>query len=133
MKALSEIAARVLSELEEAHAENVTSTMNTIFAPTGSTSELAGMQSALNELIEKDLVRIAYAPNNRGRLVGVSKEASFSDVSSLPQRMAFSQKENLWKWDKAHPWAEILATKSGLTEAFEILDARGYQWWRNKS
>ena len=129
MNDLSEIAMRVLAELEEAYAENVTSTMNTVLALRGDASEISEISNSLRELVLEGLVRIAYANAETGKLSIVSKAQSLADVEELSRRVSFKATDQLWIWDKAFPRAQIMTTQSGLIRARQILEQRGYQWW----
>jgi len=130
---VDELAMRILSELEEAGAENVTSTMNTVMTATGDNAELDKTQSALESLIQTDLVRIAYRESNSTRLKAVSKDESASAVQAMKPFITFRSSDRLWVWDRAQPRAEILVTDLGLAKAREILEERGYQWWRQSA
>ena len=132
MNELDEIASRVLAQLEEAHSENVTSTMNTIFEVSGQESELSDMQAALRELIASDLVRIGYEDTRAGKIIAVSKEQSMADTVNLTSQINFNDSEGIWKWDKRFPRSQIVATSSGLVVADKLLQMRGYQWWRQR-
>lgn len=81
MNKLSELASRILAHLEEAHAENVSSTINTVASVSGDIAEVSHARSALTELTNLDYVRIAYEVNLNGkRLAPVSKEQSLADL-----------------------------------------------------
>lgn len=130
MNKLSELASRILAHLEEAHAENVSSTINTVASVSGDIAEVSHAQSALTELTNLDYVRIAYEVNLNGkRLAPVSKEQSLADIGTIAGHLNFSVSEKIWKWD-ASPRMEIIATPSGLARSRDILDERGYEWWR---
>jgi hypothetical protein len=127
---LDELATRILSHLEEAGEENVTSTMNTLMAATGDIGELDQTQAALEALIRLDLVRIAYRRLRPGRLQSVSKDESLSAVQAMKPYITFNSADSLWVWDRSQPRAEIVATDLGMARAREVLEERGYQWWR---
>lgn len=50
MLELSEMAKRILSELEEAHAEDISALMNTVLSGFGGQNELSELIGALEEL-----------------------------------------------------------------------------------
>jgi hypothetical protein len=125
---LSEIELRILSELEEAGEENVCSMANTIFPPTGSSSEIDQLQAALGSLVARGLVRMG----ERVRSVGVrplSKEDSQAVVEGIRTGFIFDSAKEQWWWTHL-AWPEIVDTEAGKLEARKILDQRGYQWWR---
>jgi hypothetical protein len=125
IKRLSELAARILSELEEAGAENFSSTVNTVMDPLGEKAEIDDSVNALKELIQSGLavLRVEYKSEK-------SPDVSFEMLSELESSVSFAPEERLWKWNEKLPMVEIVATEKGRELAFEILDERGYQWWR---
>ncbi len=122
---LSEVAARILSELEEAGAEYFTSTVNTITERNGEKRELAESIDALEELI-----RAGFAILRHEESQDLLKESSIELLPQLASDVSFDPEDRLWKSDDKLPLVEIVATERGRDRAFEILDARGYQWWR---
>jgi hypothetical protein len=124
IESLSELAARILSELEEAGAENFSSTVNTIMDPVGEKVELDDSVNALEELIRYGLVvlRIEYQPTS-------SADVSLQMLQGLRSSVSFDSEDRIWKWNEKLPMVELVATERGREIAFEILDDRGYQWW----
>ncbi|HET6390784.1 hypothetical protein [Hyphomicrobium sp.] len=129
---LSELASRILAHLEEAHAENVSSTINTVESVRGNIEEISHAQSALLQLTNLDLVRIAYEDAKTGKFIPISKDQSIVDISTINDRLRFSDAERIWRWDQNFPMMEILATPAGLAKSREILAKRGYEWWRHQ-
>ena len=132
MPEFSEYAARILANLEEAHAEEVCSTMNTVFAPTGSRDEVQTLQQSLTELVDLGLVDLAY-DRWQGPFVELSKEQALTEIETFGDRLNFSQSEQSWQWDTTNPFIQILATELGVKDAERILDERGYEWWKSQS
>ncbi|HET6390782.1 hypothetical protein [Hyphomicrobium sp.] len=128
MNELTELASRILAQLEEAHAEEITSTINTVTPMSGAAEEVTQAQSALIELINFEYVRIAR-DNESGRLVPLSKDQSILAVGTIVHRLHFSPSEDAWEWNRNFPMMEILATSAGLAKARELLNERGYEWW----
>ncbi len=131
MTELFELASRILAHLEEAHAENIPSTINTVEQVRGNIDEISQAQSALLQLTNFDYVRMAYEDTKTGKLVPVSKDQSIVDVATINDRLRFSDVERIWRWDRNFPMMEILATPAGLAKSREILNERGYEWWRH--
>ncbi len=125
---LSELAERILSELEEAWAENFSSTVNTVTDRKGQERELASCIDAIEELI-----RAGHAVLSSDGKQELTAELSIELLSKLASKVDFDPEERLWKWNEKLPIVEIVATEEGRELAFEILDERGYQWWRQKS
>lgn len=130
MTELSELASRILAHLEEAHAENIPSTINTVEQVRGDIEEILQAQSALLQLTNFDYVRIAYEDTKTGKFVPVSKDTSIVDIGAINDRLRFSEAERIWRWDRNFPMMEILTTPAGLAKSREILNERGYEWWR---
>lgn len=124
---LTELAARILCELEEAWAENVSSTVNTVTDRTGEEQELASSINALEELIRAGLA--VLSPDGMQEL---TDDRSIELLPNLASKFRFDSDDRLWKWSDNLPMVEIVATEKGRELAFEILDERGYQWWRQK-
>jgi hypothetical protein len=124
---LSELAARILSELAEAWAKNISSTVNTVTDRTGEEQELANSIEALEELVRAELA--VLRPDGIQELTA---ELSMELLPRLASNIRFDSDDHLWKWSENLPMVEIVATEKGRELAFEILDERGYQWWRQK-
>lgn len=124
---LSEHAARILSELEEAGAEYFTSTVNTIMDRSGEERELADSVEALEELIRAGLAVLRHEDTQN-----LPADSSIALLPQLASDVSFDPEDSLWKSDNNLPLVEIVATKIGRDLAFEILDERGYQWWRQR-
>lgn len=124
---LSEVAARIISELEEAGEEYFTSTVNTITDRSGEEGEIVSSISALEELIKSGLAVLRHEGSQ-----DLSAESSIELLPQLASDVSFDPEDRLWKSDDSLPLIEIVATERGRELAFEILDERGYQWWRQK-
>lgn len=124
---IGEVAARMLSELEEAGAENFTSTVNTIMDRSGKERELADSVEALEELIRAGLAVLRHEGTQ-----DLPADTSIALLPQLASDVSFDPEDSLWKSDENLPMVEIVATEKGRDLAFEILDERGYQWWRQK-
>jgi hypothetical protein len=138
MAPLSELEMRILSELEEAGEENISAMMNTVIQPRGEASELLEMQRALMSLVQADLVRMSMDRDASGRLRDLSQSASRDVIADLTSGLRFNRERMLWT-DTRHsgppygdPFPYIVNTESGKEKGFQILDQRGYQWWRPK-
>jgi hypothetical protein len=136
MNELTEMKQRVLSELEEFWEENVFAMLNTVIEPAGARSEVELLQQALKGLVEHDYIIMGFEnfhPRNPERL---SKQASLELIARLQDWFRFDLEDPHWtlrKGDiKKDRMPMIYSTASGREKAFEILDQRGYQWWRQK-
>lgn len=136
MAILTEIEQRVLAELQEFWVENVFSMINTIFDPTGDPSEVALLQQALKGLVERDCVVIGFegfVPRDPEKL---GKEQSLELVSNLGDWFRFDSANSFWTLSKGDIKKEripaIFSNSEAREKAFDILEERGYQWWRQK-
>ena len=123
-KNLSEYAARILSNLEEAGAENISSTINTVTARTGGEDERANSIEALGELVGAGLAVLGPEGGT-----GFTARQSIELLSTLASHIDFDSDDRLWKWSEELPMVEIVATEKGRELAFQILDVRGSKWW----
>ena len=138
MYELSELEMRILSELEEAGEEDIVTMMLTVAEPTGDRRDVEEMQSALDSLVRLDLVRMSMDRDTSGRLRDLSRADSLEVIADLKSRLRFDSKKAIWvnaqrsgpPFDDPFPY--IVNTKAGKEKGFEILDERGYQWWRPK-
>lgn len=137
---MEEVKKRVLSELEEAGEEEVTTLLNTVFLPTGDKIEAELVSDALGELAREGLVLVAVANTDRKTWKILEIEDSVSEINRLPEFIHFVSKRRLWTdvRDVGPPYSMfntplVVATEQGKSRAFEILDERGYQWWRQKA
>lgn len=137
MSDLTEMEQRVLAELEEFWEENVFAMLNTIVAPTGEAQEVVLLQQALNGLVERDYVVMGYegfVPSDPEKL---GKDASLGLASKLGEWFRFDPASSYWTLSKGDINKEripmIFSTAAAREKAFEILDERGYQWWRAKT
>lgn len=121
---LSEHAARILSELEEAGAEHLTATVNTITSRNGEQQGIVNSTDALKELVGKGLAVLRHEGSQ-----DLSAASSVELLSQLASDVSVDPEDRLLKSDDSLPLVEIVATDRGRELAFEILDERGYQWW----
>lgn len=136
MAQLSEIAQRALSELEEAGEENIPTLLNTVTERTGSLAELRAMQNALTSLIDAGLVVMAIERDSSRRWKRSSARESAALIDSSTDWLVFRESDRHWTDNRKNgpPFAfespHVLATSEGVARGRQILDDRGYQWWR---
>jgi len=129
---------RIVSELEEAGEEDVVTMMNTVVQPAGDPGELAEVQQALENLVHADLIRMSMDRDSSGRLKDFPKNESLDVIADLESGLSFNRERMLWTDTRhpgppyADPFPYIVNTETGRKKGFEILDERGYQWWRRK-
>jgi hypothetical protein len=123
---LSELEMRILSELEEAGEENVPTIANTVTNVRGDQLELSEIRSALESLVRADLIRIALDGRD------MNAQESLGVLAVLETHLIFNSEGKHWTGG-SEPWPDIIATRTGKETAFQILDERGYQWWRTRS
>ena len=137
MTELSELEMRILSELEELWNENVPAMMNTVMKTTGNMSEVAQIQEALRNLLRQDLIEMHLSSIPSGFVRQSSDEAA-DLIDGLSTHLNFVEESRYWTDDRMSgppyfqiPVPEIVRTEKGREKGFELLDERGYQWWRN--
>jgi len=69
-----------MAHLEEAGSENISSTLNTILDVSGAVEEVLAIQSAIAELIQFDLVRIAIPKMQGAQLAFQDKVTSLEFI-----------------------------------------------------
>jgi hypothetical protein len=129
---------RVLSELEESGQEDVVTMINTVMPPTGEKSELVGLQRALKNLVQADYVTMSMDLDSSRKFRSLSGPESLDVIADLESGLRFDNETKLWT-DTRHEgppyrlaFPYILNTVAGKEKGFQILDERGYQWWRPK-
>lgn len=137
MTDLTEMEQRVLAELEEVWEQNIFSMLNTIVDPKGDPGEVELLQQAINSLLERSLVAIGleqFSPREQTKL---DKQAALELVSHFGEWFRFDTETSFWTLSKGDfremRYPVIFSTREAREKAFEILDERGYQWWRRKT
>lgn len=131
---IEEVAARTLSELEEAGEENIPTILNTIFAPTGEAWEKDRLIEAVSGLITQGFARMAFERDESGRLVDATPEESVDILDSISKTLSFDVERSLWT-DKnilSEDYPDLVVTEAGWEKSREILEERGYRWWLQK-
>ena len=133
---LTEMEMRVLAMLEEAGEENAVITLNTVIDPSGDESELTVFQAALRKLVDKKLIEIELESIPKGRAPLTADEA-LVEVTQLKQHCRFLPDKGHWTDTRENgppyyqtPLPNLYLTEGGTSRSVEILEARGYQWWR---
>jgi len=132
MNDLSEMAQRVLSELEEAGEENISSTLNTVINPKGVPGEVDDIKAAIAELLQVGVVRLRSKGGDPERPLSLSSAEEEALVSGLDAVLSFDNAQGIWIWNTAVPRAYLRLTDLGWKRAREVLEERGYQWWRQE-
>lgn len=135
---LTEIEQRILSELEEAGEESIQTIVVTVLDGIGNASEIELLKHSLGRLVSDDLIRIANDRDTSRRLRALPIDASLREIAAIGAFLAFDANKMRWL-DKRRvrpPFGPefpfVVATEQGKKIGFEILDRRGYQWWRPK-
>ena len=133
---LSELEMRILAELEEAGEADAASMLNTIINPEGRPEELANYQRALSKILEKDLIEIRMDSIPTGS-IPLTKRDALAEAAGLSKNYTFSKSDGHWTdiREKGPPYfltpqPRLFITDAGNAKSIELLEARGYQWWR---
>lgn len=133
---LNELEMRVLAMLEEAGEETAVVALNTVVDPQGSPTELSGYQEVLMLLIKKGLIDVRMYSIPTGHLL-LSQELGLKEVAGLGEHYRYLLNEGHWTDVRENgppffqtPLPSIFLTELGGEKSVEILESRGYQWWR---
>jgi hypothetical protein len=136
MTTMTEVAQRVLSELEEFPYDNVFALINTVFKPTGSRSEVTEFLNGVGELVDGGLVNLAMDRDPKGDLRLIQPRQTTSVFKHVEEFIEFDAQRGYWTDPRrtGPPYPEmfpaVVVSEEGLRLAREILRTRGYQWWR---
>jgi hypothetical protein len=135
---LTEIDQRILAELEEAGEESVLTLAVTVLDGKGTPDELDNFKRSLTSLARQGLVRLSVGLGRDGRLEPMSIEASISEIDGISSFLMFDANRGLWQ-DKRRlgppfgpNYPYVVYANTGRDVAVNILNSRGYQWWRRK-
>lgn len=134
---LSELEMRILAELDDAGEEDVLTMLNTVTDATGDNGELAKFQQALYGLHNKQLVSIDLESMPTGPIT-LHGEAVVTEIEGLASNFTFVSEGLYWTdvREKGPPYFQtplprIVIADAGEAMALNILESRGYRWWRN--
>jgi hypothetical protein len=138
MSNIPELEQRILSELEEAQAEEIYTMLNTVFEPREDPRQVTEFLAALIHLVKLDYVLMSL------NWVYDEKTARFDDPIDLDKVDSLdllANSQGIFRFDKgrgywmrvndSNDWRcpVIVTTEAGYQMADRILDERGYQWW----
>jgi hypothetical protein len=133
---LNEMSSRVLASLEEAGSERANPLLNTVIDPTGHTEEVAFFQLALLELLTQKRITVRMTSMLHGDQP-LSDEEAKAEIERLSAHYIFNSARGVWS-DLRYanppyyqlPEPDIVLTRAGRTKSVELLQQRGYEWWR---
>ena len=135
---LSEMEMRILAALEEAGEEHACAVLNMISGESVQAATVADYQQALRVLIARGLIEIALFSLPAGTQSLTLPEA-LAEIALLTEHYRFSPELSGWEdmRDTGPPYfsvplPRIVATDAGYAKAIELLEARGYEWWRQR-
>ncbi len=133
---LSEMEMRILANLEEAGEEYSCAVLNMISDEQAQAASVADYQQALRNLIAEGLIAIVLFSLPAGTQSLTLPEA-LSEIEVLTEHYRFSPELGGWEDVRetgppyfSAPLPRIVATDAGYAKAIELLEARGYEWWR---
>ena len=126
-----EMSERILCELEEWGQENLPTLLNTCCPHEGSPEEFELLKAALTELYASRLVRFAIPDADERDFQIADDDVSTGILNSLGQFLRYDHGDGFWTGTEG-PWPEVVATPVAQRRGREIINARGYQWWRQK-
>jgi hypothetical protein len=136
MREISEIAQRILAELDEFIADDLFATINAVMEGRGSRRELDEFLAAIKELVERGYVILGEQDWGFSNQAFLDQVGSLKFMGGLGERFEFHPESPGWgipggyRRDARCP--AIAATKAGLSLAERIVDERGERWWEQK-
>lgn len=134
----AEMAERLLATLEEAGNERANPLLNTIINPTGNPDEVLLFQQTLKDLLTENLVVIRMTSIPHGRQA-LTDEDAMAQIAILANHYNFDPTEGIWSDTRYGgppyyqiPEPEVVLTKSGREKSVQLLQERGYEWWRQR-
>ena len=133
---LTELEMRVLGLLEEANEEDAITTLNTIIDPTGTSIELSDYQEALLRLVQAELIEVQLNSIPTGR-IHLTTGKAIEEIRKLSDSYEFITGEGHWtdRRESGPPYFQfplpcLVLTPRGRAVSVNLLESRGYQWWR---
>jgi hypothetical protein len=117
----------VLSLLEEAGEEELTTLINTMRKRRGPIDEVGGLMATLVDLIDCGLVQLASSRDSASlRWIPLAKEEAVALGRNLKSALQWSSVDFCWRWNTDLPSAVALLTDAGFAEATRVLAEDGY-------
>jgi hypothetical protein len=126
-----ELGDRILAELEEWSQENFPTLLNTCCQPLGDPSECTGLRDALAALYASGFVRFTVPDEERRLYPVLDDKASVELLRTVESHLEYDDSRNLWT-GRARPWPQVIATPQAQARGRQLMDVRGYRWWRSK-
>lgn len=134
----SEMVSRILATLDEAGCERANPLLNTVIDPTGDLDETYAFQKALLDLLSQKRIGIRLTSIPHGDQSLSDGEAK-QEIANIPDSYKFDSGRGVWS-DKRFegppfyqlPEPEVVLTEAGRRVSSELLQSRGYEWWRQK-
>jgi hypothetical protein len=137
MNMLSELQQRILAELEEAGEDDVPTLMNAVMSVTGAPSDIGEFKAALVKLCDREFICMSNKQSKPlGKLACLSLEKTKAEVAKISAFLIFDDARHRWIDGRRvappylTPFPMVVLTENGLNIARQLLDERGYQWWR---
>jgi hypothetical protein len=137
---LSELAQRILAELEEAGEDSIATLLNTCIVEPCRAEHPDELGAAITELIPLGLATISIGRGDDGRLADAPSDKALQYAATLKEYVVYSDKDKVWldiplaeagEGEFVDPMNAV-SSQAGRDVAFDILDQRGYRWWRKK-
>lgn len=129
----TELAERILAELEDTGFDNLHAILNTVIQPSGSSDEIEELRNALSAITEGNLGYLNLEWINPQKIVRLNNEQSAKLIQELADWFRFDAEERYWVLGNGDPLKDpapvLFLTRPGIEMARKILDARGYHWW----
>lgn len=133
MPDFTELELRLLSELEEAGAEDMLTLLNTVFRMPTYLDDRADVVRAIKNLIATGAVVMASERDSNKRWRRLDTPDAYAAVQRFDDALVFDDQHGLWQLKLGTPRsvnANAITTELGLKAGREVLTQRGYGWWR---
>jgi hypothetical protein len=126
---LSEVAQRILAELEEWSQENFPTLLNTCCGTVGEPGECIQLRDALAGLYASGLVCFTIPDEERVTFPVLDDAASIELLGTFEHYLQYDNDRQIWT-GRARPWPQVIATPEAQARGRQLMDVRGYRWWR---
>lgn len=124
-----ELGDRILAELEEWSQENFPTLINTCCEPSGDQGQCLLLRDALAGLYALGLIQFTVPDEEKGTFPVLDNAATIVLLQTLDQHLVFDPVRQIWT-GRIRPWPQVIASDAAQARGRQLMDARGYRWWR---
>ena len=132
----SELADRIVSELDDRGSDNLHSLLNTVIEPTGSVDEVNRLKEALAKILKRELGHLALERMHPRSSSTLADADAVGMLSTLQQWFRFDVSTQCWTLGNGDPLKDsypvLVLEENGFSHARDVLEIRGYRWWMQR-